>query len=221
MFDEFVEVRRDAFERDGDSVMVVEEVAHRRSDRGKPLAAPGETARGRNSEEAIWILLDAVLIDQYNFRALSTLHLSETTMIAVCYYLIRILLALLHGLVQWRVSRLENRFVTIGLECDEAAKGIEKHPRQEETLVGRLERESAVISLVGRKRSIESAYLARQKFSERLGGLRTWLKTSKSRVVPYVTSLMDVATALVVGHYHGWTADRVIEAVSTFIGRVT
>lgn len=139
-------------------------------------------------------------------------------MIAATYLIVRVLLALLHGVIKWRTANAQAWHVVVSASCDEAEKLAGTHPKTEETARGRLKRESAVRKLAEEADRIEDVYLARQKFSDRLGGVRVWLKEYKGRAVPYVTSAVEVITIVSVGEYHGWTLAGGVEAVRTFTG---
>ncbi len=139
-------------------------------------------------------------------------------MIAILYFVLRIMLAMLHWFVGRQTRRADAKYVEISAECEEAVKATSQQPKTEETVLGRIKREKAIVALSDVQDRAEERWSKWSDREERLSGWRVWMKASGGRVLPYLTSAADVVTVLVVGDFHGVTVGRAVEFVRTFAG---
>ncbi len=112
----------------------------------------------------------------------------------VVYLFLLIALALLHGLVRLRVSRLERRFSSVAAEADALLKKSSYrsgNSRPDPYQSAKYQFELAQLAM--KRDWIEDRYSSWQSFSERFGRLCAQLRGYRGRVLPYVVGAVDVA----------------------------
>jgi hypothetical protein len=117
----------------------------------------------------------------------------------VVYLSVLIALALLHGLVRLRVSRLERRFSAVAAEADALLKktgfknGNSCRPDPYQSAKHQFE----LARLAMKRDRIEERYTSWQSFSERFGRFRSRLRGYRGKILPYFGGALDVAIVTV------------------------
>jgi hypothetical protein len=118
----------------------------------------------------------------------------------VLYLSLLALLAVLHVLLRWRASGLEQRYIQVSAEADALLKQASTKGgntnKPDPYQAARQQYELALV--VMRRDDVERAYMWWQGAAERFGSWVSGLLSYKGRVLPYLMGVVDVAAVVFV-----------------------